>query len=59
MVATANEDTALRMIYNRMHTVWCPNPHDDLSDCEWLSYGLFQTDPELSDLMLGFPLGLS
>lgn len=55
---TANEDAALRRIYKDLHSAWCSN-HTDTASCEWLVYGVFQTDPELSDPMLGFPLGLS
>jgi hypothetical protein len=55
---TPNEEAALRLIYKRLHATWCPN-HESTEYCEWLVYGVFKTDPELSDLMLGFPLGLS
>ncbi len=53
---------AITVTLGRLRKLWCGpecGNHDDLSDCDLLLYGLFQDDPEVSDLMLGFPLGLS
>ncbi len=57
-----NGNEAVFLVLSRLRKVWCSpecGNHNSLEDCDLLLYGLFQNDPEVSDLMLGFPLGLS
>lgn len=57
-----NTNEAVTVVLGRLRKLWCGpecGNHDRLEDCHLLLYGLFQDSPEVSDPMLGFPLGLS